>query len=401
MTDFDNKFDQQSFTIIIPVFNQLKFTRQCLRSIFRNSDHANIKIIVVDNGSTDGTKEFLLQACKKEPRLTVRTLSRNFGFNFACNVGATEADGNYIVFLNNDTIVKENWLKNMFAPYVNNQKVGVVGSKLIYPFSGQINHFGYVYNISKNSFYPIYHDFDSAELCVSRDRIIPALLGAAIMIDKNLFKSIGGFSQFGLEDIDLCLKVAQQGLHSLVASESIVLHYGSVTLRDSNPLFIPEMNTKEFNSKWTGNIEIVPDVFYYKADGFTIEEFDSGRIVLSHADRSSFLKINAARKSSLHNIKECIEALEEVLEVEPNNKTANNFIAKAFKSIARLDSALMFYMKCNLLDSNDVESLLNAMECANEIGREDAFIDSKNALLKNNDCPFQVKEKAAAAVYRK
>jgi hypothetical protein len=93
----------KTVSIIIPVFNNLQYTRQCLQSIVKNTARKSYQLIIVDNGSTDGTKEFLKCLCGSAKIISNR---ENFGFSKACNQGAAAADGDYIVFLNNDTKVQ-------------------------------------------------------------------------------------------------------------------------------------------------------------------------------------------------------------------------------------------------------------------------------------------------------
>jgi len=92
-------------SIIIPVFNQLPFTEACLSAVFRTLPaNVGVEVIVVDNGSTDGTAEFLQRAAAENGLLRIRSVGCNAGFSKACNLGAEAARGDYLLFLNNDTI---------------------------------------------------------------------------------------------------------------------------------------------------------------------------------------------------------------------------------------------------------------------------------------------------------
>jgi O-antigen biosynthesis protein len=122
-------------SIIIPVFNKLVYTLNCLKSISENTS-GDYEVIVVDDCSTDNTKNELSQI--KNLRL-IRNES-NSGFIFSCNRGAQASAGKYLVFLNNDTMVIKNWLLSMLK-LTTRPEVGVVGSKLLFP-DGKVQEAG-------------------------------------------------------------------------------------------------------------------------------------------------------------------------------------------------------------------------------------------------------------------
>src|SRR4030095_1421590 len=97
-------------SVIIPVFNNINFTFQCLCSVLKQIDLNETEIVVVNNGSTDETVEVL---SKFGDALQVINNHDNKGFGEACNQGAAIAQGKYLVFLNNDTAVLEGWLKHL------------------------------------------------------------------------------------------------------------------------------------------------------------------------------------------------------------------------------------------------------------------------------------------------
>lgn len=254
-------------SIIIPVFNQIAYTRQCLAALYATLAAFPHEIVIVDNGSNDGSGAFLKESAAQHGQLKIVSFAENRGFSQACNEGAKQAIGEFLLFLNNDTVPQPGWL----APLLEVGRtagVGVVGSKLLYPDSQTINHAGYVYNRDLGGFYPLYHRCAADFWGVNKRRDYQALLGACILIKKDLFMKIGMFNDYGLEDIDLCLKVREAGLRVVYEPRSVVLHYGSVTLANSPKETIPERGTAEFNRRWPSEKLLCDDIHYYAEDGF-------------------------------------------------------------------------------------------------------------------------------------
>ena len=114
-------------SIVIPVFNKAEYTEKCLYYIVSNTgEEPDYEVIVVDNGSTDWTP-YLLHAM--EGNLQAINNDENVGFARACNQGAAAAQGQYLVFLNNDTVVHEDWLKALVDIADSDSSVGIVGAK--------------------------------------------------------------------------------------------------------------------------------------------------------------------------------------------------------------------------------------------------------------------------------
>ena len=127
-------------SIVIPVHNKAALTRQCLDAIYEHPPEVDHEVLVVDDASTDETAEML--AGYGDAVRHVR-LERNSGFATACNTGAEAAQGEYLVFLNNDTIAQPAWL-DALAAYADRTDAAVVGSKLLFP-DGTVQHAGVVF----------------------------------------------------------------------------------------------------------------------------------------------------------------------------------------------------------------------------------------------------------------
>jgi GT2 family glycosyltransferase len=115
-----------SASIVVVTCDGLVFTRLCLESLLANSGEADFELIVVDNGSADGTPAYLTRLAERDARMRVLLNGRNMGFAPACNQGLMLAGGEHLVLLNNDTMVPPGWLSRLL-PHLRNPGVGLVG----------------------------------------------------------------------------------------------------------------------------------------------------------------------------------------------------------------------------------------------------------------------------------
>ena len=128
-------------SIVIPVFNNLKYTLECLMSVMMYSYGVPYEVIVVDDASTDKTEEVLADASNL---IYIRN-EKNLGFVHSCNRGAEGANGKFLLFLNNDTQVTENWLRPLVDTFTEYQGVGAVGPKILFP-DGRLQEAGTLVN---------------------------------------------------------------------------------------------------------------------------------------------------------------------------------------------------------------------------------------------------------------
>jgi GT2 family glycosyltransferase len=257
-------------SIIIPVFNNLSLTRQCLESVWDHTE-APHEIIVVDNGSRDGTRDYLgyLESVGGVRRITN---AANLGFARASNQGARAARGDYLVFLNNDTIAQPGWLEEMVACALKDERIGAVGAKLLYP-DDTIQHAGVVFNNQK-LVYHIYRHFYKDHPAVNKERKFIAVTAACMLIKKDLFFTVGAFDESylnGFEDVDLCFELRERGYKIVYNPRAVLYHLESKTPGRNNRDL---ENSRIFRSKWFDKI-IGDDADYYQEDGITIEVLDS------------------------------------------------------------------------------------------------------------------------------
>jgi GT2 family glycosyltransferase/glycosyltransferase involved in cell wall biosynthesis/Tfp pilus assembly protein PilF len=255
-------------SIIIPTFNNLELTRSCLESIAKNTPADNYEVIVIDNGSTDGTREFLAVE-QSSGRITATLNESNYGFARACNQGAACAKGKHLAFLNNDTEVHPGWLEPLLNMVENDSRVGAVGSKLLFP-DGTIQHAGVVLVDDRRLNDPLlarhaYHKAAPELPEANRPMVYQALTAACLLVPRALFNTLGGFDeQFwnGYEDVDLCFRLAEAGRLAVYQPASVVTHHES----QSGPERFRKapQNIARLHQKWLGRIR--PD-FIAGTDG--------------------------------------------------------------------------------------------------------------------------------------
>lgn len=245
-----------SCSIVVPVFNRAAFTKACLLAIERSisGDRIPYEVIVVDNGSTDGTLGLLSSWSSSRANARVVTLGRNLGFARACNEGARLARGNYLVLLNNDTLPTPAWLEKMLDLAEHEPQVGIVGSKLLYP-DGRIQHIGVAFGENKNPRH-IYRGFSSNIRPAKVSREYQAVTGACLLMKKELYDAAGGMDEAywnSYEDVDLCLKTRARGHRVFVCADSILYHFESMS---EGRLAHDFRNAALFKTRWEDKIEV-------------------------------------------------------------------------------------------------------------------------------------------------
>ena len=243
-------------SIVIPVYNQFAYTYACLKSIAKNSGNVAYEVIIADDCSTDLTAHLK----KAVTGVKVVRNKKNLRFLLNCNNAAKEAKGKYILFLNNDTQVMENWLQPLITLIESKDDIGMVGSKLIYP-DGRLQEAGGI--VWKDaSAWNYGHLGDPTKPEYNYVKEVDYISGAAIMIRSTLWKQLGGFDERFVpaycEDTDLAFQVRAAGYKVVFQPKSVVIHFEGVsngTDVNSGQKSYQVINGQKFYEKWKEILE--------------------------------------------------------------------------------------------------------------------------------------------------
>ena len=254
-------------SVIIPVYNHFKHSYHCLHSISELNDNTPFEVIVVDDCSSDETQDKmnLIKGVRYHRQ------SQNGGFIRSCNQGAQMAKGQYLLFLNNDTEVKDQWLDALLETFSQHENVGLVGSQLRYPDGRLQEAGGIVFNDASGWNYGRLESADQPE--VNHVRAVSYCSGASIMVPTELFKKLGYFDSRYVpayyEDTDLAFAVRETGLRVLYQPRSQVIHFEGISSGTDVNTGIKKyqvVNQQKFADKWQHALKHQP------APGTAIEQ---------------------------------------------------------------------------------------------------------------------------------
>ena len=216
-------------SIIVPVFNNLRLTMECLLSIRRHTDaRTPYEVVLADDASTDDSSMVLSQIRNV---IYVRN-EENLGFLMNCNGAARHARGEFVLFLNNDVQVTGGWLAALVEAFSEKPNVGAAGPRIVYP-SGHLQEAGVAVNVDCSAQMIGLSD-DASDPRYNFARRVDYCSGACLMLRREVFTEVGGFSEYlrpaYYEDLDLCLKLRERGLATWYVPEAVILHHLSKTV---------------------------------------------------------------------------------------------------------------------------------------------------------------------------
>lgn len=225
-------------SVIIPSKDHPDILFRCLDSFVDKTSGLWTKVktefIIVDNGSSEGNKNRIWQKLHELNNTQYLYKEIPFNFSYMCNWGAKEAQGDYLLFLNDDMeIVDADWLillmEKAVLPYV-----GAVGAKLLYPDTDIIQHAG-ITNLRVGPAHKLQFAHDKEDHYFGQNRGVHDMLGvtgACLLVKKTIFEKVGGFDEMlavAFNDVDLCYKIYEAGYYNVVRNDLFLFHHESLS----------------------------------------------------------------------------------------------------------------------------------------------------------------------------
>lgn len=249
-------------SILIPTKNQYKYIKPCIETILNKTSYSNFEIIIVDNASDEEDAVEYIESLEENEKIHIIRYDKPFNYSTVNNVAASQAKGDYLLLLNNDTeIFHDNWL-NVMMSHAQRDEVGIVGARLLYA-NGSIQHAGVIVGLSTVAD----HQFSKLEVSdegymfrLQLEQELSAVTAAALLVTRAAFNSVDGLNdidyKINFSDIDFCLKVREAGYKVIWTPHVTLMHHGSVTqknhdtdkIKARNKVF--ESDKKSFIKKW-------------------------------------------------------------------------------------------------------------------------------------------------------
>lgn len=253
MNDWSSRFDMvcsaisdlyQEVSIIIVTYNNCDLTRLCVESIFRNTTYPNYSIILVDNASSDDTRNYLRYLTWTSKRIKIILNSQNLGFAKANNQGLEIATGEFLILLNNDTIVPRGWLEPLLQ-HLKDPTIGLIGP--VTNFVGNEAKIDIDYQ-SLNEMEPFADRYTRTHAGKTFDIAVLAMFCVAMR--RNVFEDVGFLDEkFGIgmfEDDDYSNRIREKGLRVVCAEDAFVHHFGQAAFKKL-------IETGEYQKIWANN----------------------------------------------------------------------------------------------------------------------------------------------------
>jgi glycosyltransferase involved in cell wall biosynthesis len=256
--------DMPRVSIIIPTKDKAVLLRRCVESIRGKSTYSNYELIIVDNNSTEETTMAYLKRLGSYPDCRVLKFDEPFNYCRINNYAVTEARGDLLLFLNNDTeVITPGWMEEMVS-HAQHQETGAVGVKLLFP-DKLIQHGGVIIGLggfAAHAFYRLPAECYGYMALAQVTRNVSAVTAACLMMRREVFEEVGGLDDnldVAYNDIDMCLKIIDHGYNIVWTPHALLYHHESA----SRGLCHPEDNMQYFCGKWKRYLED-GDPFYNK-----------------------------------------------------------------------------------------------------------------------------------------
>lgn len=271
--------DKPLVSVIIPNKDHVKDLKKCVESIEMKSTYRNLEYIIVENNSNQPETFSYYEELKQKDNVKVISYQGGFNFSKIINFGVQNAEGFYLLILNNDTeLINESSIEQMIA-CCEIEDVGIVGARLLYP-DNTVQHAGVIIGlggIAGHAFVGLnsnYRGYFSRAICMQD---YSAVTAACLMVSKELFQEVNGFNEeleVAFNDIDFCLKIRKKGKLVVYNPNSEFYHYESKSRgkEDTKEKVIRfKSEVEKFRTLWSEVIES-GDPYYNR--NLTLSKYD-------------------------------------------------------------------------------------------------------------------------------
>ncbi|HLC40447.1 MAG TPA: glycosyltransferase, partial [Methylomirabilota bacterium] len=365
-------------SVIVLAWNQLEYTRACVESVIRNTK-ISYELVLVDNGSTDGTLDYF----RSIPGAKVVANGTNLGFAAGNNRGIQAAAGDYVVLLNNDTIVTPQWLDGLIACAEEDPSIGIVG-----PMSNCVSGPQQVADASYADLTAL-DDYTRVFRERHRGKRLPfdRIVGFCMMIRREVIDRIGLLDErFGIgnfEDDDYCLRAKQAGFRLVIAADVFIHHFGSRTFIGEGIDFKAAMlqGHKVFKDKWgpqsdNGRGCSTAELLEAGRQRLEEERAQEARDIFKAVLQSDAVNAEAWNELGCAEVlggdPEAAEAaFKNAITLGLANVSAKANLASLYAARGRYMEAITLYEQV-LSTEADLETLLDLAECYRQMGAEDS-----------------------------
>jgi len=245
LSEINSTFELVS--IIIVTYNNLQYTKECLKSIGEYTQYPNYEIIIIDNLSEDGTKDYLMSIEKEYENIRVILNNENIGFARGNNIGLREANGEYLVLLNNDTVVTKGWLSTFIKHFKRNGKT----YGMFCPVTNEIGNEAKI-NVNYKDIKEM-HMFAEEYTLKNINRLykdINVLAMFCVIFKREVYEKVGdldeNFIRGMFEDDDYSYRIKKEGYKIACVEDVFIHHKGGASFK--------KLNSEEYKYIFSKNI---------------------------------------------------------------------------------------------------------------------------------------------------
>lgn len=251
-------------SILIPNKDHRTDLKRCVDSIRKKSTWKHYEIVVIENNSREQSIFDYYRELEQLPGVRIIRYEGEFNYSKINNYGAGFAQGDYLLFLNNDTeVITPDWMEQMLM-YAQRKDVGAVGAKLYYE-DNTIQHAGVVIGLGAHrsaghTHYkmPREHLGYMGRLCYAQN--ITAVTAACLLVKRSIYDEVDGLDEtftISLNDVDFCLKIGRKGYRNIFTPFAELYHYESKTrgMEEGEKLRRYERECAHFREKWKAELE--------------------------------------------------------------------------------------------------------------------------------------------------